>query len=140
MGSTKDFNAGIPEIDQQNRILMDCISLIEEAVSKKTPRSAIQPLLGQVVHFAQLHFDCEESAMRNYQYPGLEKHAEEHLQFMSNLRDLQERLQGDDVANEAIFFIENRLLEHSMGSDRQYGSWLTEAGERGEGGDVFDAG
>lgn len=130
MESTRDFRAGIPEIDQQTTILLDCLSLIEEAVSKNTPRSAIQPILGQVVQFARQHSAHEERSMLNHQYPGLAKHTEEHCQIMSYLMDWQERSLWFDVSLQSIFFIENRLLEHTMSSDRQYGYWLAK-GERG---------
>ena len=77
--------------------------------------------------------------MRNYQYPGLAEHAEEHGQIMSYLTDWQENSQRVDVSKQSIFFIENRLLEHAIGSDRQYGSWLAK-GERGQRSSVLDAG
>ncbi len=138
MVSANNFCVGMPEIDQQHRILLDCISLIEESVSRGTTRSAIQPVLGQLANFARLHFAYEESSMRNHRYPGLEKHAEFHGQFMSDLRDLEEQSRRAGVSRETILFIQDRLLEHSMTSDREYASWLAEAGERGEGSNALD--
>jgi len=78
--------------------------------------------------------------MRDHQYPGLAKHAEEHLQIMSYLTDWQKRFHAVDVSRQSIFFIENRLLEHCMSSDRQYGFWLAKSGERGERNSIFYAG
>jgi hemerythrin len=129
MAWTRDCCIGIPEIDRQHRILFDCVLLLEDCLASGTTRSTIQSVLGQLVDFARLHFACEERSMRDHQYPGLEK----HLQFMGNLRDLQQRLRRGAVSNAAIFFIENRLLEHILTSVSEYGSWLAEAGKRGEG-------
>jgi hemerythrin-like metal-binding protein len=103
---------------------------MEDSLSKGDTRSTLQSFLRQLINFARMHFACEESG--DHRYPGLEQHAEEHSQFMGNLRDLQERLQRADLAKEAIFFIENRLLEHSLSSDREFASWLAEAGARGK--------
>jgi hemerythrin len=99
-------------------------------VSTGTTRSAIQSVLGQLGNFARLHFAYEESSMRNHLYPRLEEHAAEHSQFMSDLMDLEGKSHRVKVSRESIFFIENRLLEHCMGSDREYASWLAKAGER----------
>ncbi|MBI4290341.1 MAG: hemerythrin family protein [Betaproteobacteria bacterium] len=140
MAWTRDFCVGIPEIDQQHRILFDCVLLMEDSLTEGAARSTLQSVLEQLVNFARMHFADEETSMRNHRYPGLEKHAEEHLQFMGNLRDLQERLQRADVAKEAIFFVENRLLEHTLSSDREFASWLADAGARGEGGHVLKTG
>lgn len=77
--------------------------------------------------------------MRNYRYPGSEQHAEEHLQFMAELKDLQEASHLADTADQLVILIENRLLEHIMRSDRQFASWLGVADERAEGIRVLDA-
>ena len=140
MAWTDEYCVGLPRIDQQHKILLDCISLIQDAVSKRTTVSAIQAVLGQLENFARLHFAYEESSMRNYRYPGSEEHAEEHLQFMAALKDLQQESQLADTAHQLIILIENRLREHIMHSDRQFASWLGVAEERAEETCVLEAG
>jgi len=132
MAWTTEHCVGLPSIDEQHRILLDCISLIQEAVSKRAACSTIQPVLGQLENFARLHFAYEESSMRSCRYPGLAEHAEEHLRCMSDLNDLLEASHLAEVSERLIVPIENRLLEHIMNSDRQFASWLGVTGERGE--------
>lgn len=78
--------------------------------------------------------------MRSCRYPGLAKHAEEHLRFMSDLKDLQEASRLADVSEQLITPIKNWLLEHTMNSDRQFTSWLGVTGERCEEIRVVDVG
>lgn len=140
MAWTNEHCVDLLRIDEQHRILLDCIALIQEAVSKRTACSAIQSVLGQLENFARLHFAYEESSMRSCRYPGLAEHAEEHLRFMSDLKELQEASRLADMSEQLITPIKNRLLEHTMNSDRQFTSWLGVTGGRGEEIRVVDVG
>lgn len=123
-----EFSVGIHEIDEQHKVLVDCISLIEAAVTQQQRWSAVHSALGRLVDFARIHFAVEESLMRIHDYPGLEKHIEEHRQFSSGLKALQEKSLKADVSQEMAAFIQKELYEHIMTSDKHYAAFLPRAG------------
>ncbi len=120
----EEFSIGVAEIDQQHMILVDCISLIEEAVGTQARWSAVHASLGRLADFARVHFAVEESLMRILEYPEQEKHAEQHRQFSYELMALQEKSLKADVSGEMITFLGKWLHDHILSSDRHYAEYL----------------
>ena len=125
----EEFSIGIAEIDQQHMILVDCISLIEEAVGTQARWSAVHASLGRLSDFARVHFAVEESLMRILEYPEQEKHAEQHRQFSYELMALQEKSLKADVSREMVSFLSKWLHEHIVTSDRHYAEYLAAVNE-----------
>ena len=126
-----EFSVGIPEIDQQHMVIVECIALVEQAVAERTEKarwSAVHSAVGRLADYVRIHFAVEESLMRIHNYPGLEKHAQEHLKFSHDLMALQKKSLDTDVSEEMVAFLSNWLLEHIAGSDKAYASYLPTAG------------
>ena len=121
---TAEYSIGIPEIDQHHVQLVDCIRLIDEAVSAQARWSAVNAALGRLADFVRIHFAVEESLMRILGYPHLERHAEEHRGFSRELMTLQEKSLRLDVSNEMVRFLGNWLKDHIKTSDRDYATYL----------------
>ena len=121
---SEELSLGIAEIDQHHMILVDCISLIEEAVSARTPWSAVHASFGRLADFARIHFAVEESVMRILQYPQLEGHAEQHRKFSYDLMALQQKSLKNDVSQEMIAFLAKWWQDHILTSDKHYASSL----------------
>jgi hemerythrin len=124
----EEFSVGIPEIDDQHRVLIDCVSLIEDAVTTQQRWSAVHAGLGRLVQFAQVHFAVEESLMRIHHYPGLAKHAEEHRRFSLDMEALQEKSLRVDVSAEMVAFLQGWFDNHIMTSDKQYALYFPQEG------------
>ncbi len=123
-----NFSIGIPEIDKQHMIIIECITVLEEAVKKRRERtgwSAIHSILGQLNAYVRMHFASEEELMRQYGYPELNEHADEHLQFMQDLLTLQQKSRSEDIADELHAFLDSWWHKHVMERDRHYVPFLT---------------
>lgn len=118
----EEFSVGIHEIDEQHKILAECIATIERAVVGQERRSAVHSALGRLAEFARTHFAVEESLMRIHDYPGLEEHINEHWQFSEALNRLQVQALTADVSQEMVAFIRAWLDRHVITSDKLYTS------------------
>ncbi len=124
------FSVGIPEIDEQHTVIVDCITLLEEAVHSgvtKKSWSAVHSAVGRLADYVRIHFAVEESLMRIHAYPDFDRHAEEHRQFTFNLMRLQEKSLKVEVSKEMIDFLDQWLRDHIMESDKRYASYLPAA-------------
>ena len=121
------FEIGIPEIDKQHMIIVECITSLEQAVGKRAGKagwSAIHSVLGQLSAYVRMHFASEEALMHQYGYPGIREHSDEHLQFMHDLSMLQQKSMTRDIAHELLDFLDGWWHEHIMERDKQYVPFL----------------
>jgi hemerythrin len=117
-----EFSVGIEEIDEQHKVLADCVTLIENAVIGKERWLAVHSALVRAADFARIHFAVEESLMRIHAYPALERHIVEHRKFSDVLESLQTRSLSADVSEEMIPFLRGWLEEHVPMHDQPYAS------------------
>ncbi len=123
----ENFSIGIPEIDKQHMIILECIAVLQDAVKNRNERagwSAVHSILGQLNAYVRMHFASEEELMRQFGYPGLSDHIDEHLQFMQDLIALQQKSRTDDIAHELHAFLDSWWHEHVMERDRHYVPFL----------------
>lgn len=124
------FEIGIPEIDKQHMIIVECISALEDAVEKrmeKTGWSTVHSVLGQLNAYVRMHFATEEALLQEHGYPQLDRHLNEHLQFTHDLMLFQQKSLTSDVAHELLAFLNTWLREHIMQSDKHYAPFLPSA-------------
>jgi hemerythrin len=124
MSDMSNMSDGIHDHDEQFKVLVDCISHIEDAVTTRQKWSAVHFALGQLRHFASIHFAVEENLMRMHDYPGLAQHAGEHRNFMSDVDALQQMSRRADVSVKMIAYLKITLEKHVITSDRRYAAYL----------------
>ena len=117
---TKEFSVGIHEIDEQHRILEDCVASLERAVAGRDRSSTVHAALEDLADFARIHFAVEESLMRIHDFPGLDEHIHEHWRFSDQLKRLKDKALSTDVSQEMIAFVQGWLDDHVVTSDKQY--------------------
>ncbi len=115
----KEYSVGIREIDEQHKMITECISSIEQAVAQYDRPSADAAVV-RLADLAQAHFALEESLMRIHDYPRLEEHADAHKQFSAHLRTLQEPFLTTDVFRDRIEFLQEWWDRHVQEHDKSY--------------------
>ena len=124
---TDSFSIGVPEIDKQHMIIVECITMLEDAIKNRKQRagwSTIHSVLGQLSAYVRMHFASEEELMRECGYPYLNAHMEEHLQFMQDLIDLQHKSRSEDIAHQLHAFLDAWWHSHVMEQDKDYVPFL----------------
>ncbi len=82
---SKEFEAGLRDIDCQHRTIVGHVELLEAAQRRREPPEVLAQIAQELVRFMQYHFDTEESAMRVYGYEGAE-HRSAHLGMVNAVR------------------------------------------------------
>jgi len=88
---TKHFETGFAQLDQQHRLLIDNINLLEEQLDHSNPSKeelafAIH-LVEYLEAYANIHFNGEEKCMESYRCPAHEKNQQEHERFRGFIRE-----------------------------------------------------
>ena len=88
---TEKYETGSAKLDQQHRILIDNINLLEDllqspVLSGEETEFAVQ-LVEYLEAYANLHFRAEEKCMESYRCPVHAKNQQEHERFRSFLMD-----------------------------------------------------
>jgi hemerythrin len=100
---TKEFETGSATLDQQHRLLIDTINLLEEHLqdSKPTREKAVfaAHLLDYLQAYANVHFKGEEQCMACHRCPAHAQNRQEHEKFRGFIRNYKRlcELQGFNV-------------------------------------------
>lgn len=122
----QEFSVGIREIDDQHRILADCVTSVEQAVFGRERWIAVHSALIRVAEFARLHFAVEECLMRIHAFPDLDAHAATHREFTAHIEELQRKSLTVDVSAEMIAYTQGWLEMHVPMLDRRYADYFRE--------------
>lgn len=119
---------GVEDIDAQHRELFARIGQLLEASRNRRSREEVVRLLEFLGQYVIDHFGAEERLMSAVEYPGLDGHRAEHLQFVKELEILRHELKTEGPSNLFVIRVGNRVTEwlraHIYRTDRALGAWL----------------
>ena len=88
---TKEFETGSLKLDEQHRLLIDNINLLDEQLGTTNPtREDVAIAVGLVDYleaYANIHFKDEEKCMESYRCPAHAKNRKQHEQFRGFIRN-----------------------------------------------------
>ncbi len=136
---TDELNTGIPEIDTQNRRIVEYANTLTAA--KETGDSAqVGEVLEKLLDHAVNHFLFEEHLMEQAHYEFLAGHERIHELFAKKLADFRGRhAEGEDVADDLISMLTNWVNFHIRDEDQRYAASVNQVIEK-EGGQSWVAG
>lgn len=124
----EEYSVGIPEIDAQHRSLVDCITVVEQAVGSESRWSAVHSALVVLTKYVEIHFAVEESMLRIHDYPDFDRHVLEHRRFASELSTLKQASLQGDVSDVMIAFLDGWLNGHILTHDKDYAWYVPRVG------------
>ena len=86
-----DLQVQVPAIDAQHEAMIDLINRLHKAMTECSERVVLDQLIGALIAETQAHFDYEEQLMRQQQYPGYQRHKDEHDRLLAHIRGLADR-------------------------------------------------
>ncbi|MDP2875222.1 MAG: bacteriohemerythrin, partial [Holophaga sp.] len=119
----RNFEIGIPSVDQQHYQLVALINSLGEAMGASRPLPEIHEVTEALMAYAVEHFTDEERLLAEAPLPETEKeqHRAAHRSFVEKAQALALRtdLQQADVAQNALDFLTTWLVGHILGTDRK---------------------
>lgn len=127
-----DYNIGIQEIDEQHKVLVAMLNELHRAIVEHHGKDTSRQILDQLADYTRTHFLLEESLMRLINYPGFEIHKQQHEDLISQVKDLQNKLdhEGAAITFELLHFLKVWLSQHINESDKRFGTFFQAAGLR----------
>ncbi|WP_297453129.1 bacteriohemerythrin [Persephonella sp.] len=119
----KEFELGIPEIDQQHKKLVDILNSFYTELAGNVDRDeAIKHFFNDLEKYLILHLKFEEEFMQQMGFDNFENHKKVHDMFIKLYKEEKERyLSGDKKAlNELVALSLSWLLNHIAKTDRKY--------------------
>ena len=120
----EEYSIGIPEIDEEHKVLLVCIARLEDAKDDKQSDLAVYFVLGELEDYVRVHFTVEEVIMRLFDFPGKEAHIRAHRKFAEYVRSMQKSELQKQTRDEITAFLRDWLVNHIMTADRQYARFL----------------
>ena len=88
---TKEFETGFAKLDQQHRLLIENINLLNEMLHTTNPTMEELEFMVNLVDYldgyATFHFKGEEQCMESYRCPAHAQNQQEHERFRGFIRD-----------------------------------------------------
>jgi voltage-gated potassium channel len=118
-----EYSVGISSIDEEHIRLIHLINSLNEAIADGKSNKILTNTFDQLIDYSLEHFKNEEQLMRNFKYPNLAAHINEHKQLMKTVLDLNREKKyvfPDNVSE----FLNVWLIEHILSCDKKYIGYL----------------
>lgn len=122
----KTFEIGFELIDEQHKIFVNLLNELHEAQTQGTSQHVIKESLAKFVDYTHYHFNTEETLFRQYNYPQIEEHLEEHSYFIDKVRLFQLNSQKNDllISLKTLDFLKEWTINHILGTDQQFSDFV----------------
>jgi len=122
---------GVPEIDEQHRILVHTFNEAGEKLCGETSREVLEAITQDLLGYALYHFETEELLMRDTGYEAEDdadarRHLAEHRDFSTQVLAVRDRLKaGIPIPpHELLVFLNNWLVNHIMHTDMRLAAFI----------------
>ena len=118
------FSLGIPEIDEEHQVLTQCVTDIENAVTKGERWDEVHAAIDRLIFCIRAHFSVEERLMRTVNYPHIDAHTKEHQDVLAYVKAIESSTLDAPVSAETLEFLRNSLEKHFMSDEKDYGVFV----------------
>ncbi|MEO5337078.1 MAG: bacteriohemerythrin [Magnetospirillum sp. WYHS-4] len=117
------FRIGIPEVDDDHKMLFDLIDQFHEAYARGSASHDPERVFSVLLAYTDRHFVREEGLMRDAGYGGLAAHVCAHRALRLDVVAFYERFRRGEQAGlclELLAFLKNWLHFHIMEDDMAF--------------------
>lgn len=120
------FSVGVEKFDKEHLQLLEIINDMFVIVRDKEDSAALNACLDKLLEYTVFHFNSEEAAMEEANYPDLDEHRKIHEDLKEQAVAFVERVktEGEEVRTEFNHFVREWLLDHIMVEDKKYSEYL----------------
>jgi len=110
---------GFEEIDAQHRKLFDIFNALCLSMETSQEWPAVKSAVDDLLQHSVTHFRDEERIMREYDYPGAQKHIREHALFLNKAGHFEfgKMMRDPSLASEIFLFLADWIVEHTSTED-----------------------
>jgi hemerythrin-like metal-binding protein len=116
------FSVGVQKLDEQHMKFFSITNILFDTMQGAQDREVVGSVLKELQQYVVYHFKTEESLMKMYNYPNMNKHTLEHEDAIQKVNklvlDYERGLQTVDI--ELLKFLSDWLQNHILQVDRKY--------------------
>ncbi|MCL3782450.1 hypothetical protein EMN47_18870 [Prolixibacteraceae bacterium JC049] len=115
----EEYSVGHNVIDAQHKRIIRMINELIANQEVSIHSEFISDLLNDIVKYGMEHFMVEEMLMKEYEYPFLDEHHKEHLQFKLNGAVMCKKVfdNNETVPRELLEYLKKWWLDHILKED-----------------------
>lgn len=126
------YSVKIQSIDEQHKQLLNIGTKAEKLLSHydEDKYDMIVSLINELTNYTIYHFASEEKILERYNYPDIEQHKIEHIQFIEHLKSIdldQIDLAQEEAITELLSFVAKWIFKHIMNTDFGYSDFIINA-------------
>ncbi|THB71370.1 MAG: hypothetical protein D6E12_01355 [Desulfovibrio sp.] len=126
---TEDLSVNNTTLNAQHKKLLNMLNELETAILLNQGDVRYHEIITKMSNYAKEHFQTEEALLTEHAFPDVEEHISEHDEFVANLMILMFEPEAEDNTPENVLaFLKEWLVNHIMGTDKQYAAYLSERG------------
>lgn len=124
------YSVGIKHLDEQHQKLVEMINELHQSMRRGEGKSLIETILDKMKAYTAIHFKSEEKLFEQYSFPKTSEHKKEHREFVGKVLEFIQKYEKGDafLSIEIINFLKDWLINHILGSDKEYGPFLNGKG------------
>ncbi len=123
-----EYDTGIPEIDNQHKVLVSVINELDDLLGDDFDRGAVAQVFGKLKDYALYHFATEEGLMAQYHYKehDLQAHLTQHRQFENEIESVQSDFGNISVEDceVVLSYLTNWLIYHICKVDHRLADFI----------------
>ena len=127
----ESYSVKVARMDEQHKKLFSLLDELGNAMLSGTVRETFGRILRGLAEYAKTHFAQEEQLMKQYAYPGYDRHKKLHEEFIKQVEGFQKEFEsGVALPIKASVFLRDWLSNHILKVDQQYSAFLNANGVR----------
>jgi len=117
---------GIPEIDEQHRLLFDMIEGLASVAEGLSSGDGMKAMTGKLVALARSHLQYEETLASRHSDKGYETAIREHGDFIKKIEGLARYLETApaDALHTTVEFLKDWIIDHTLIEHRRFAKSL----------------
>ena len=123
---TPAMSVGVPELDEDHRVLIRIINQLAESKKNDDHAGILRQSLYSLLRYAEFHFAREEKVLAACDFPGMTHHKQEHRAFTAHMKKLAEALDREElpaaevVSQDLLTYLKDWLNHHILIEDMAY--------------------
>ncbi len=124
------YDVGVEKFNEQHKKLFAYTNALFNTISKGKNRTIMNKVLDSLTNYTVTHFKEEEDVLLEHNYPYYETQRDEHLKFVTKLKEIQTKfnIEHKNITFETFIFLVDWLKNHIAKLDRRYTEYLNQRG------------
>ena len=125
---TKDMEVGIFKIDSQHRELIERLNAVTAMGAKSVSKEETDKTFSLLSQYVAKHFGDEENIMKQYGFPKIDWHKQQHKLYVQNIYNLKMEFDRNGPSAKFTLDLNNSIVSwivrHIKSADVELGKYL----------------